>query len=906
MKFYLILGATLISLSAFSQDITITGEIKDEEGVPLESATVFLERVSDSSMISYTVSDPEGQFHLKGNTGEEKANFFISFSGFETFSKTVDLKEEVLDVGAIIMKMKENTLDEVLITAVTPPVTVKKDTLEFNAGSFNTKQNANLEDVMEKLPGVEINREGNIIINGKPVSRIIVNGEEFFGDDPQIALKNLPKEVINKIQVMDTRTESEEFTGESGESDELTVNITIKEDKNKGYFARATAGGGTNERYEMSGIFNYFEDKFRTSVLGSSNNINSSGFSHDETFGMMGRSAARNGGDRGITKSESAGVNAANEWNDKWGFEEMEASGDYFFGRNDTERKNVSQTEYLLPDSRYFKNTEQASNHLNDSHRINAEFEIEFDTLTRMSFEPRINANTGKLYGETFTESLNEDGTLINDTETSENKSMEGLDFSNEIDFLHRFGDNGSFLGMEVSQNHRKQKNENFYYSTSILLEDGDQVTEIQDQYIDEDEEEEEYSVRLRQRSILLENFFLDASYNFNYSHSTNKRYAYDADDEDNYTELNEELSNDFDLVSRRHSPNVGLKYENETLEVDTDFGILHTQLDNKNLFQETELKNEYTNFSVNSEIEYEMEGEKSIEIDFETESDNPSLKELQPVVDRTDPLDIVVGNPELRPTLRHDIGLRYRDYSFDNKSGISSWMSLNVIENQVVSVSTIDENLVRFTRFANVDGAMDARAGVSYNKQVNKDNTEWRFRVRMDGSYDRNIGYTNALKFKGEQFTLNPRASFTYSIDDVLEINPDYQLEYSSSTNDINVNRNENFINHEAALELTTRWPKNVLFANDLSYRYFENVVPGFSNSSVLWNLSLGYLFWDDDAALNVKVYDLLDQNVETRRIIGDDYIRDSSSLILTRYAMFSFTYKLSNFGGGSMKSRG
>ena len=188
----------------------------------------------------------------------------------------------------IKMELATNELGEVTVVSERAPVTVKSDTLEFNAASFNTRQDANLEEVMKKLPGVEVDAQGNITVNGKPVSRILVNGKEFFGNDPKIATKNLPKEIIDKIQVVDTKTKSEEFTGKAGNPDDKTINVTIKEDKNRGYFARATAGGGTDDRYELSGIANYFKDDLRVSVLASSNNINSAGFSFDEVYDMMG------------------------------------------------------------------------------------------------------------------------------------------------------------------------------------------------------------------------------------------------------------------------------------------------------------------------------------------------------------------------------------------------------------------------------------------------------------------------------------------------------------------------------------------------------------------------------------------------------------------------------------------
>src|SRR5690606_25530202 len=280
--FFLLLCSLSFNLSA--QTFEISGKvIETGTNTPLEAATVYVENSVDSTLVSYTISEADGEFLIKGNTAATNLNLFVSFTGYQVHKQNITLNDNrLLNTGPITMQVADNELDEIQLTGGRAPITIKRDTLEFNAASFATRPDANLEELMKKLPGGEVDTEGNITVNGKPVSRILVNGKEFFGNDSKIATKNLPKEIIDKIQVTDTRTRSEEFTGKAGNPDDKTINITIQEDKNKGYFARATAGGGTDERYELSGIGNYFKDKMRISVLASSNNINSSGFSFDE------------------------------------------------------------------------------------------------------------------------------------------------------------------------------------------------------------------------------------------------------------------------------------------------------------------------------------------------------------------------------------------------------------------------------------------------------------------------------------------------------------------------------------------------------------------------------------------------------------------------------------------------
>ena len=911
MRFILSLLVILIASSSYSQEFQITGKVVDNSSNPLESATIYTEKPSDSSLVTYTISEKNGEFILKGNTEVKKLNLIVSYNGYAPHQQVVEVQKNIA-LEDIRLQLMDNALDEITLTASRAPITIKKDTLEFNADSFNTRQDANLEELMKKLPGVEVDSDGNITVNGKPVSRILVNGKEFFGDDPKIATKNLPKEIIDKIQVTDTKTKSEEFTGKAGDPDNKTINIELKKDKNKGYFARFTAGGGTDERYELSGIANYFKDDLRLSVLASSNNINSSGFSFDEVFDMMGGNARRIsfnsngsfsingngfGSSNGITKSETAGFNFVNEWDN-----DMELSTDYFYGRNDTETRTRVERENILPNSRYFTNSLSSSNLINDSHRANLRYEVEFDTLTKLSIAPRFNANIGTSFRNSDEETLDENMNLQNTSTVDEMEELTSADFSNNVDFIKRFGSRGSYLQLDLDHSHSKQENENIYFSESTFI-NAPENNMIQDQLIDQDENTNSFGAGISKRSVLAENLFLDINYDFSTSKRRNTRNVFDAVD-GNYTNFNELLSNDFEVKSYTHTPNAGINYEGEVWRVDTEIGLLSTSLETENFINEVNFDNTYNNIFVDADIRYSIERSKSISLGYSTNADVPSVRQLQPVEDRTNPLNIIVGNPELKPTFNQRINFNFRNFDFATRSGFFGYMYANFTDNQVVATSSV-EDFVRTTTYTNVDGVINGNLGGTYSKTFKKDARELRLRLRMNTGYNRNVGFINAVKYKSDQFSISPGFEMTYAIDELLEINPGYTLNYNDIAYDINSGRDQSYTNHTLSFETTTYWPENVVFGNDISYNQFGNVAPGFDNTSLLWNMSLGYQFLKDNATLKVKVYDLLDQNVDTRRLVGDDYIQDVNNLVLQRYAMLSFTYKLSNFGGGKAPQR-
>ena len=913
MKNLLLLGLCLASLSLSAQRFEISGTLVDKSnGDPLESATLFVERPSDSTLVSYTISGRDGAFAIEGSDSSEQLRLVASYAGYGPYSQMIRLDQRKIDLGNVELEVAENLLDEVMVVGTRAPVTVKKDTLEFNAASFNTRQDANLEELIKKLPGMEVATDGSITLNGTPVSRVLVNGKEFFGNDPQIATKNLPKEIIDKIQVMDAKTKEEEFTGKAGNPDDKTINITLQEDKNRGYFARATVGGGTDGRYEMSGIGNYFQDDMRMSVLASSNNINSSGFSFDEVFDMMGggrRQAYRmsnfgggGGGGGGITKSETAGLNFTNDWNDKF-----EVNADYFFGRNDTETSSVVEAEYFRPSGNYFENSTSSGNLLNDSHRASASFEIEIDTLTKISVRPSLNINNGFSQSARTSERLDAQGDMTNSSETSESENLYSSDFSNQINFIRRFGSRGAYLQGYFSNDNRKQENENFFHSERMTYSsEGVEETQRRNQLIDQDNKHDEYRVGFTQRSVLADELFLDISYDYSTQKSTNIRNVFDMDDQEgSFTNFNEDLSNAFEIRSVKHRPNVGLNYESQKWRAGVGVGYLSTSLDNKDQLTGTGFDRNFENIYLNANIRYEIKRGSNLWLSYRNDTDIPSIRQLQPVADITNPLHTIVGNPELRPSLRHNINLGYRNFDWATRSGFSTYGSVSMTEDQVVSVTTEDEQNISTTTYTNLDGGVNANVGSFYSKRYEINNHEFNYRLGAGVNYAKQVGFAGGERYTAKRYGLNPSVRLGYNYMEIVELTPRYELSYNLTEYDMNLNREEEYMNHSLGFEATTYWPENLVFGNDISYNYFGNVAPGFDPTAILWNVSLGYQFLEENATLKIKVYDLLNENVSTSRTTGQDFVRDTEELILKQYFMLSFTYKLNKFGGQSQNRR-
>lgn len=919
MKIKLLLCLTLlISTFTYSQNFEILGKVVDPEGQPLESATVYVEKPADSSLVTYTISEDDGKFLLEGNTQVSSLNFYVSYAGYKPFKKGLNVNTDV-DLGTIKMEVLDNQLEAVTITGDRAPVQVKTDTLEFNAASFKTRENANLEEVLKELPGVVVDNDGNITVNGKPVKQILVNGKEFFGNDPKIATKNLPKELINKIQVVDTKTKSQEFTGKEGDSENKTINITIDDDKNHGLFTRLTAGAGTDDRYELSGIANYFKNDFRISLLGSSNNINSSGFSFDEVFDAMGRNAYRinknaNGSfaingvaygnmGGGITSTDNLGLNFANEWKDK-----SELTGNYFFNNADNRSETKIRRENFLPGRHYFNNSTSSSSKNNDNHRINLGFEIQPDTLTRISVRPNLVVNDGRSQMSSFTESLAEDGTPRNRANTENSSNVSSKNFSNDLAITRKFGDKGGYVKAGFNnKNNKKEEDNNLYSEREIYDESGNLVdTQIQDQLIKENNTEDTYELEAEARIPLSDKLKLDAEYQFDKTKSRNERLVYENGDAGNYSMLVDTLSNDFRSETFDHRPSLGLVYENEDLRASISGGLQNIRLKNKDLFTETAFDNTYQNLFMSAYLRYKISKSKSIYFNYRNSRTAPRINQLQPVQNTFNPLNVITGNPDLKPELEHRFYANFSNYDFKTRSGFFIYMGGNFNQDQVVSYSLVGEDLVRNTTYRNVDGAYNFFGGAHRNKTYElKNENSIRLRSGLNLNYNKYVGFSNGERFNSNSLILSPHVGIQYELKELLTVEPTYDLQYYNTDYSLNDSRDEKYVNHRAGVEITSYWPKNFIIGNDITYNHLGNVSPGFKNSYLMWNASLGYKLLGDDGILKVKMFDVLNENISTQRRTGENFIQDTQELVLKQYLMFSFTYKISKFAGKDPNKR-
>lgn len=917
----IVLFLVCISIS-FSQAkiFKISGVVQaDDTKEPLESATVYLERVKDSSLVTYTISNRNGTFEMEGETYDSELNLYISYIGYSNHYQKVKVDKETIELGTIPMYVSDNTLDEIVIKS-RAPITIKKDTVEFNVKSFKTKKDANVEDLLKKLPGVEIDESGNITVNGKSVNKILVNGKPFFGDDPTITTRNLTKEIIEKVQITDTKTKSEAFSGEEGDDENKTINLTIKEENNKGVFGRVAAGAGTDDRYEFAGMVNLFDNDRRISVLAGGNNTNSPGFSFGEIEKMFGRaggiSVNSNGGfsidgrgfgfGEGITTSKNAGANYA----DKIG-KKVDVSADYFYSGSNSENETITERENFLPDSRYFTNSYSTSTSESNSHSSNLEFDVKIDSTFLINVRPSFRYSTTNSKRTSEEDTRDENNVPTNESFVSTFNDGTARNFGNDMNLTKRFGTNGSFLRFYLNADINQNEEDDYLQSeTNFFNNPEDNLS--RDQYTDTETDFTNFSTGASYRLPLIgKEFSMDFDYAYRDEKRENIRSTFDYDNgSDSYSLFNTDLSTDFEYTNQTHSPGLGLNYRKDKFSTNFEWRYIMRDLENRDFLRPGQsIQRNFNALELEARMSYRFSDKAGIYMGYYKNNEAPNLNQLQTFQNVTNPLNTIIGNPNLRPTNNHRIYASFNAYDFQKQTGFYGYISTNFREDQVVSKANVNpETLKRTTTYANVDGNYSLWANASYSKGIKLDSLKTlKYDVSINTNLSRNVNFNNDVQYESYTNTYTPRVGLRFTWPKVMEIRPRYSISFSKNTYDIEMFDDREFLRHNLELNWTTYVPKNFEWTNDVDFNYNPNVAAGFQKSAWFWNSSLAYSFMKDKLIATLKVYDLLNQNNNSRRIANDNFIQDSQSTVLQQYFMLSLSWKFNSLGSkGEIRDSG
>ncbi|WP_298753939.1 outer membrane beta-barrel protein [uncultured Psychroserpens sp.] len=684
MRFLITGFFIVLYLQGFAQPkhIIISGKIVSEiDGNPLESATAFIQNVKDSSVIGYTITDKKGIFTIKELVNQSKIDFFVSFVGHQTFHKSINTNTSPIQLGSIVLKPSE--LNAVIVKS-TAPVTVKKDTLEFNASSFKTKKNATVEDLLKKLPGVEVFDDGSIKVNGKEVNKILINGKSFFSDDPTIATRSLSKDIIDKVQVTNTKSKQEAFANEKGSKTKSTLNFTIKKNLGKGVFGRISGGSGSSKRYEFAGIVNHFSDDSQLSALGSGNNINSPGFSFGEIQKMFGKgdnnSRGNNdsfkidgrqfGGDRGIVTSSNAGINYTNDIG-----KSIEYSGNYFYADANTNFEQISFRENIMPDFNYFSNSEYKSKSNIKNHTTKLNTEIVIDSTFLITLKSSIGYSDGYETINQNQESKDIENTLINETISESNLASSNRNFENLFTLTKRIGNKGSFFKLKMSQKFNNTNFDEQFKSRRTIFEQNT-TSQTRDLFLYSNRKKKYLKIGAAYRiPINGYTLFIDLKQNFEAQNQGLNQNVFDFDTQSqDYTIFNEDISAQVSYKKSKYYPEFNISYQKEKWSATLGINYALFKLNNTdNLRSNFAINNDFKSFEYNSFLTYNPKPGSFFNLSYSLKNNVPNFGALQSFQDISDPLNTIVGNSNLKFSKNHQVFGIYNSFNFEKRKRSSS-----------------------------------------------------------------------------------------------------------------------------------------------------------------------------------------------------------------------------------------
>ena len=868
--------------------------------LPLESATVYITTVKDSTILEYTLTDKHGDFNFAVKKNDKPVFLKVTYVGFETFTEEQKDLTANKDFSNIYLAESVNTLNEVTVKGEAPPIRVKNDTIEYNASLFKVRPDANVETLLKQLPGLEVDSDGKITANGKEVTQVLVNGKPFFDRDGAMALKNLPADIINKIQVSDFKTKKEEYSKDQAASDNASINLTIDEDKNKGYFGKFLAGYGTDDRYESSFLLNFFKKNRKISLLGSSNNINAPGFSQDEVFDNMGGGrnspgAVNRGQANGITTSNLFGFNYSDEL-----FKDFQTNASYNYSDTKTENLNKSNSTNFRPNGNFNSISDSKTDNNNTTHKANLELEYKISPTIRLFVAPRFNKSESDNNSESNSSTTNIDNDLlVNDARSKSNNRNESNSFSNSINFNKSFEKRARNLSFVFNNSNSNSNSNNLVESLTNsykLLDDNtiEQTSINRNQNVRNNGINDSYSAEIEYTEPVTDSIRFKVGVEYNFQNSITDNKTFDGSN-GNYTDLNELQTTYISSKQNSIAPKAGFRIEknNFTFDVNSSTSILQFDNNFKYLGESTDLNKKHVLPSGSAQIRYKVDRSKFVTARYNYNLSLPSANQLL-LTNLSNVLDTIVGNPNLLPRETHSANINYRNFDFRTRSGYALYINSNFYNNDVISSVIYNDDNSRRSSYENVSGTYNISVGGNWSKSIKQESNLLRYGLGLNANHSFSKGLIDGALYGAKSLGISPRVYLNYDYGEFFTIAPSYNFSYNETTYDISSLDARSNVVHRLNLQTTSYWPKNWIWGNDFGYTYNS-----INQSFYLWNTSLSYTFLNKAFIAKVKVYDLLNQNQSITRSISTTSVSDNENTVLKRYAMFSLTYNIKNFAG-------
>lgn len=916
-----------LALGGYAQKFTLRGQATDTVRSAMPSATVMLLQAKDSALVSFGSTDRQGMFELKNvNRGDYQLK--ITFVGYLPVVKRLsaaDFTTPVLELGRMEMEPVSRELEALVIKGEKAPVTVKRDTIEFNAGSFKTRQNANVEDLLKKMPGMEVETDGSIRAQGEQVQRVTVDGREFFGRDPKLATRNLPADAIDKVQVFDRKSDQAVFTGIDDGQREKTINLELKEEKRNGAFGNLMGGAGTDDRFQAKASVNKFAKGEQLSFLGMGNNVNEQGFSMDDYMNFSGGSQQMMGGgggrmtiqldgnnssgvplnfggrQNGILTNYAGGLNTNQDFGTK-----TKLNASYFYNNLNQNISQLLNRINYLPAGNYEFNQTSRQNNQSDNHRGNLVLDHMLDSANSFKFTASATLTNTEQSIQSLSQTMNLNDQLQNESIRDTYSKGRSTNLNSSLLYRHRFPKKGRTLSTTLTLGLSQTNSDGTLQSTNEFFTAVPEKKEIE-QTNTQKNENQSYGAQFSFTEPLGGRKYLEANYSIRTNINDVIRDVYNVNA--GTPVYNDTLSNRYKSNYLYSRPGLNLRVNRQKFNFTVGLSYQNTRLKGDLTLRDTTIDRTFENILPVVRFNYDFSSLKHLRLDYETSMQEPGIQQLQPVIDNSDPLNLSSGNPNLLPGYSHLVRLNYTQ--FDPASGIGFFAFINTTytTNAITNSQTVDpETLVRLTVPVNVDYNLRVSGNFNFGFPIRKLNS--RFSFGPSTSYTRSLTLLNLQENRADTRTYGGNFRYDYTFKEVLNLGLSANLSQNRTEYSFNNAQNQQYLNETYSADLNVNFLKNYAFDATYNFYHYRSQTTGFDQTIPIVNLSISrFLLKNNVGELKFAVVNALDKSMGVSQTATSNYLQQETTNNLGRYYMVSFTYVLNkqlNPMGGGRNRRG
>lgn len=905
----------LLLLTAFfcstSNAQTIRGVIKDTaDNKFLNHAVISILNEKDSTLAGFTRSNKSGEF-LTPKLPAGSYLYLISYPKYADYGDKVMLKDgETLDLGNIALTLTSTLLDEVVVRSGSA-IRIKGDTTEFIADSFKVREGATVEELFRVLPGFQVNSKGEITVQGKKAQRVLVDGEEFFGDDPTIATQNIGAKAVDKVQIYEAKSEQDQLKGVGNGDAGKTIDIKLKASAKKGYFGRAEAGSNFDNLHDGKLMFNNFKGSRKASVYATKSNTSTGSigweessklgiendYEYDELTGYYysfgNGDEFSNWGLRGLPSAYTAGA----LYSDKWKEGKQGLNISYLYNRLGTSNRASSYTKNMLEDTTFYNYSNSSTKGLVQRHNANGKYEWKIDSLASIKYTVGTSFKTSDNITETFSRALGENFDTVNTNQRTNSNYATNKTINNQLTYKQMFMKSGRLFLATLRHSFMEDTGDGLLQSYAVFK-TNDSIANVDQQKLNSGKSNT-IGAKFTYNEPLSKTWNLIAEYSINYNNANAYQNSYDKDANNEYTLLNPLFSNNFDFTATSNTGSVTARYIGKKMSFGFGTGLTDIKLKLKNLDKLTTDNYNFTRFTPQANINYNIKSQRSVRLSYTGRTLQPSISQLQPITNNNNPLYLQLGNPDLKVGFNHNIQLNFTDYKVLSNQYLFANAGISLQDNAITTLSIIDRKTgVTTSRPVNINGNYSYWSYINYEKG-GQDKPGIGFSLSTNGG--RSFNFIDSVQNKNDYNVLSLGVTAFYRKGEKYSFTMRPQAAWNSSKSSLRPNDNNNFWSYGGEIDGHVKLPYKFSLRSDVrfDFRQKTEVFPD-NNNFTIWNAELSRSFLKNDVLkLAFIARDLFNQNIGFSRNINSNFVNEERYDRLSRYFMLQATFTFNKMPG-------